>query len=988
MRVPNFSKMVTVAALFFFVSALPSIAQSQTTSQTNEIMTWVPPYAISESQAAVQADFGACDAKDGLTRIGLQFWLPNTDGTIKYHPTHNPDDTDVAWWTNWGQANGIKILLTIYNNDGSWNWDLARSAFANNRATFVNALISEMERLNLDGIDLDLEGIGNLDSDRAAFDQFVHDLWVELNARGKLLTINSFHYIWNAPNHNWWSDWVGEVDNIQAMGYDDLFEAGTSYQPYSFQQNAGYAAGYAGNLVLMGMPSWLASWGTSSGRGTSAQAHVQEVRYDLAEPTGIAIWDLQLSQWQDSTLWCEIAALKGSSTRFAVIGDFGSDDADFDERDVADLVAGWFPDFIITAGDNRYGSISMDAAVGKYYCDFLADAGFGSTCSGNNAASNAFFPSLGNHDYTDGAGISEYLDYFTLPGAGISTTGTSGSEKYYDFIQGPIHFFAINTEESSTFNAQKAWLQQQLAASTTPWQVVFFHSAPYSSCSSHGSDPEMQWPFASWGADAVIAGHDHTYERLQIDGIPYFVNGLGGMSRYSFGTPITGSIVRYRDNYGAMLVDASDTTMTFQFINVDGTVIDTYTTEPGPEGSINIRVAQSSDDAEELVDPSPTLSYATGHVNLTSSDLEMINDSGWHGGDQEIGIRFQNVNIPQGATILAAHLEFVTDEADSEPTTLDIRAQDSDDAATFSTEAYNISDRPDTLTSVPWTIGGWSTIGKYRTTPDLTDVVQEVIDRPGWTANNSMAFLITGSGVRTAESYDGASALAPLLHVEFDAQSAPNIAPIAGFTYSASNLTVDFTDNSTDSDGSVMSWSWDFDDGTTSTEQNPSHTYAAAGTYTASLTVTDDEDATDFTGQTVLVELQNDPPVFLSEPRWPYGYWPILSSDPENPHTPQNQDELFFAYDDDGVGCQTAPTLHWMYRPVALQQGVPVPVGDWSIEVPGWSFMYWVLMEEPTIADTTGPGLFEFKMSVTDCAGLTTDSEGFFNKRYYFQVNP
>ena len=143
-----------------------------------------------------------------------------------------------------------------------------------------------------------------------------NDLWVELDTRGKILTVNSFHYIWNAPNQDWWPDWLGEVDNIHAMGYEDLYEGGTGYHQYSFQQNAGYAAGYDGNAVLMGMPSYLASWGTTSGRGTSAQAHVQEIRYDLAEPTGIAIWDLQLTAWQNSDLWCEIAELKeaGSTT--------------------------------------------------------------------------------------------------------------------------------------------------------------------------------------------------------------------------------------------------------------------------------------------------------------------------------------------------------------------------------------------------------------------------------------------------------------------------------------------------------------------------------------------------------------------------------------------------------------------------------------------------------------------------------------------------
>ena len=290
-----------------------------------EVMSWVPPYGIGASQSSVQADLGACDVSAGLTRIGLQFWTPNDDGTIKYadHESYVPTDTDVGWWRNWGQANDIDILLTVYNNNGSWNWPLARSAFDTNRTAFVNALVAEMERLNLDGIDIDLEGLDGeiIASDRAAFDLFIHDLSVELKSRGKILTVNSFHYIWNAPNHDWWADWVDEVDNIHSMGYADLYEGGTTWHKYSFQQNAGFTAGYPGDTVLMGLPSWLGSWGTSSGRGTTAQAHVQEVHYDLPEPTGIAIWDLHLTAWQNSDLWCEIRNLKSALNNPPVAAD-------------------------------------------------------------------------------------------------------------------------------------------------------------------------------------------------------------------------------------------------------------------------------------------------------------------------------------------------------------------------------------------------------------------------------------------------------------------------------------------------------------------------------------------------------------------------------------------------------------------------------------------------------------------------------------------
>ncbi len=82
---------------------------------------------------------------------------------------------------------------------------------------------------------------------------------------------------------------------------------------------------------------------------------------------------------------------------------------------------------------------------------------------------------------------------------------------------------------------------------------------------------------------------------------------------------------------------------------------------------------------------------------------------------------------------------------------------------------------------------------------------------------------------------------------------APNVAPTADFSFTANLLDVDFTDASSDSDGNVDAWSWDFGDGNSSTAQNPSHSYAAAGTYTVSLTVTDDEGATDSSTQSVTV---------------------------------------------------------------------------------------------------------------------------------------
>jgi hypothetical protein len=98
----------------------------------------------------------------------------------------------------------------------------------------------------------------------------------------------------------------------------------------------------------------------------------------------------------------------------------------------------------------------------------------------------------------------------------------------------------------------------------------------------------LQWPFQQWGATAVLSGGAHDYERLVEGTLPYFVNGLGGSTITTFGPTAPGSQFQYNADYGAMLVDATATSISFKFYNAglkDGPsrLIDSYTiTLPSP----------------------------------------------------------------------------------------------------------------------------------------------------------------------------------------------------------------------------------------------------------------------------------------------------------------------------------------------------------------------------------------------------------------------
>jgi tartrate-resistant acid phosphatase type 5 len=252
---------------------------------------------------------------------------------------------------------------------------------------------------------------------------------------------------------------------------------------------------------------------------------------------------------------------------FAAIGDYGSGDQH--EAEVANLVLSWKPDFIITLGDNNYpvgAADHIDQAIGQFYHSYIYPY---NGSFGPGAEINRFFPSLGNHDLITDNG-QPYYDFFSLP----------GNERYYDFTWGALHLFALNNIESEVdgvgaSSVQAEWLKDGLAGSTSPWNIVYMHYPPYSS-GLHGSTDWARWPYKEWGADVVLSGHDHTYERLEEGGLTYFVNGVGGGAIYNFTNILDGSQMRYNADYGAMRIEVTDSYLHIEFITQAGELVDSF----------------------------------------------------------------------------------------------------------------------------------------------------------------------------------------------------------------------------------------------------------------------------------------------------------------------------------------------------------------------------------------------------------------------------
>lgn len=205
--------------------------------------------------------------------------------------------------------------------------------------------------------------------------------------------------------------------------------------------------------------------------------------------------------------------LTSPDLRFLAIGDFGTGDAN--QSAVADAMVQFYRQYpyplVLLAGDNIYPSGDIDQIQAAF------EIPYGPLLNQHVE----FRAALGNHDIRTAEGEPQ-----------VNYPQFHMSGRYYSFQQGPVQFFALNTNPGNHWPGQLEWLAQTLAQSQSPWKVGFGHHPIYSS-GHYGTNPELVARltplFKQYGVQLYINGHEHDYERTQpIDGTTYLITGIGG----------------------------------------------------------------------------------------------------------------------------------------------------------------------------------------------------------------------------------------------------------------------------------------------------------------------------------------------------------------------------------------------------------------------------------------------------------------------------
>ena len=301
--------------------------------------------------------------------------------------------------------------------------------------------------------------------------------------------------------------------------------------------------------------------------------------------------------------------------RFWVVGDSGTGGTA--QRNVRDSMVSWAgakqPDLFLHVGDMAYSSGTDSEFTTKFYAIYEDVMNHTPT-----------FPAMGNHEgYTSNSvdQTGAYYEGYVLPTAGEAGGSASGTEAYYSYDFGNVHFMVLDSHQipnnAATFDTMMDWAARDLTENADQdWIVAYWHHPPYTK-GSHDSDREGNLErvhedilpiLESHGVDLVLGGHSHIYERSYLihgayetptvsagklvddgdgriagegaynangDGAVYIVAGHGGTGLRRSGTSPVMFVTE--ELHGSVLIDANGGAMTVQNLTVSGAVTDSFT---------------------------------------------------------------------------------------------------------------------------------------------------------------------------------------------------------------------------------------------------------------------------------------------------------------------------------------------------------------------------------------------------------------------------
>jgi hypothetical protein len=253
--------------------------------------------------------------------------------------------------------------------------------------------------------------------------------------------------------------------------------------------------------------------------------------------------------------------------------------------------------------------------------------------------------------------------------------------------------------------------------------------------------------------------------------LTYLWSVRSGPGSVSFGTPTSARTSATFSAVGSYVLrlTVSDSSLSVY----DEVTVSVY--QAGDLRTATIRLGAGSDDAREgTAVGGDFVNLARAH-DMLGEDFDSATGT-WF--PITTGIRFPGLPVPHGGQVVSARIQFESYLADTDPASVTFRGEASDNAPTYESVGGNVSSRPDTNAAVVWNPDAWTAVGQSgaaQLSPDLSAILQEIVDRPGWSAGNAAAFTVTGTGRRAGKSYETNGG--PVLQLEYRTTKPVNTAP-------------------------------------------------------------------------------------------------------------------------------------------------------------------------------------------------------------------